>query len=463
MKEIKKIQAAEKERSNVLWFLSLLATRYSLLAHACFLLLASCFLSFARADVASSTNFVIKDTEVGTLGGFSTSTDFQQVGSGFDVSSGESSSTSFTSQTGPLGSNFSPASQNWRFYDDETNETPVTPLANENVSPTDIKDQNIIKLRLTIKETAGVGLDGVKFKLQFSEYSDFSQGVFDVVESGSCLGVSTWCYADGAGVDNGIISTKVLSDADTCSGGVGDGCGTHNESGTSVSTSTQNVNAATEYEFTLKQAGARANATYFFRAYDTVNGSPVPLNTGATYPSLAAGGTILTFSVSGLPASTSTSGIVTSATTTPTDISFGTLAFGGDAKAAQRLLVTTNATQGYQIFAFQGQGLLNQGGSEIPPVVSTNATPLGWNSACTSTSTGCYGYHTNASVLSGGSTRFAPDDSYARFTTSSAEIAYSGGPVTSSTTDIVLRALARSAQDSGSYQSSLSYIVVPVF
>ena len=458
MKQESRIRNKEAVLKNIFLRLAF----YSSTLVPCALLLFSFFL--VHADVASSTDFTVKDTEIGTLGGFSTSTSFQQSGSGFDISSGQSSSTSFTSRSGSLdSSSFVPASQNWRFYDDPNDETPTSSLAAENVSPTDIKDRAIIKLRMTIKETGGVGLDGVKFKLQFSEYSDFSQGVSDVVEAGNCLGNSRWCYADGAGVDNGIISTKVLSDADACSGGVGNGCGTHNESGISVSTSTQNANAATEYEFTLLQAGALANATYFFRAYDVGDNAPVLLNASATYPSLAAGGAILSFSIGGLPAGTSTAGIVTSATTTPTDVSFGTLNFGSDAKAAQRLMVTTNATQGYQIFAFQGQGLLNERGAEIPPINSTNQSPAGWSSACTSTSTGCYGYHSNAAVLSGGSTRFAPDDSYAQFTSSSAEIAYSSGPVQSSTTDVVLRALARTTQNNGNYQSSVNYIVVPVF
>src|SRR6266481_4721214 len=126
---------------------------------------------FTNADTASSTSFVVQDTSIGTLGGSATSTSFADTGAGLLITAGESSSTNFGTRSGPLANGFTPVSRNWRFYDDETSETPNTPLAAENISPTGILDQNIIKLRFAIKETAGAGSNNVKFKLQFSKFS----------------------------------------------------------------------------------------------------------------------------------------------------------------------------------------------------------------------------------------------------------------------------------------------------
>ncbi len=72
---------------------------------------------------------------------------------------------------------FDPRIADWRWYDDETNATPASPLASENVAPADVADQNALKLRLVLREASGAGLTNTKFALQFSEYADFSQAV----------------------------------------------------------------------------------------------------------------------------------------------------------------------------------------------------------------------------------------------------------------------------------------------
>lgn len=412
----------------------------------------------------SSASFIARNPSTVDFGGTSTSSSFFESFSSVPISAGEASSTSFQIDSGPMEdlSSFSPQSQNWRWYDDESDETPVLPFAGENVAPAGVANANIIKLRLTIAETAGFGETGVKFLLQFATSSDFEYPQ-DVVEQGSCTGSSVWCYASGAGADNTVISTNVLSDSDPCSGGVGSGCGTHNESGVSTSTFTQSANAATEYEFTVEESGAAAGTVYFFRPVDTVGTSSVPLAAGASYPSLSTEGGTLTFQIDGLPAATSTSGVTTDIDTTSTSIPFGALPFGTSTIAAHRLTVTTNAANGYQIFAYEQQNLIDQSDAEIPAVSATNDDPSSWSDGCTATSTGCWGYHTAADVLSGGSTRFAPDDTYAGFSSDPSEIAYSSGPVTDQSTDMVYRLQVSHEQDPGDYSTDLVYIVTPVF
>ena len=414
----------------------------------------------ALAFNSTSPNFISQHPAISIFGFSATATNFTQLNTGGQIVTGESTSPSFILRFGFVYlENFSPKSQNWRWYNDEYNETPIFPLAAENTAPADVEDMNIIKLRLAIKETGGKKGKNIKFKLQFSENSDFSQEVRDVVEMGNCALDSLWCYAAGAGWDNSIISAELLSEVHPCTSGFGPGCGTHNTSGISSSTFTQLANKTTEYEFTIKPSGAKANTTYFFRPFAVADNKPVPANMGQSYPSIAIKGAILTFSVAGLPAATFTEGIVTNVASTPVGIPFGNLNFDVQYVAAQRLFVTTNAAHGYQVFIFQDQGL--SGPAEIASVLGTNESPSAW--AIPLGAAGAYGYHAGDDVLAGGSPRFAPDNTYAKFETEAKEVAYSSGPAGNRLTDIVFKLQITNQQEAGSYNNSIAYIIVPEF
>ena len=356
---------------------------------------------------------------------------------------------------------YTPVLSQWRFYDDETNLTPTTPLADENTAPIDIANDNLLKLRVTVAETTGGDGADNKFKLQFSEYSDFSQAVYDVVATSTCTDNSRWCYADGAGVDQAVIDAAVLSDADSCTGGVGDGCAIHNESATTTgATYDQPALSVAEYEFTIEQAGARVNAVYYFRLYDLNNATTVVAST--TNPSVVTEGAALTFTVNGLTVGTVTEGITTDATTTATAVTFGSVPVDTEHEAAQRLTVNTNATEGYQILAYSTGSLLNSYGTAIDAVTGTNNSPSGWSTGCAVAADGCFGYHSGDDLLAGGSTRFAPIDSYAALTTSPLEIAYSSVPVSESH-DIVYKVQVSDEQPAGTYESNIVYLAIPVF
>ncbi len=413
------------------------------------------------ADV-SSASFIAKNPLTNLFGGFGSSTSFFSFLSGGQTVTGESSSTNFAVAAGFLYfDSFTPRSQLWRWYDDEASETPSVPLGGEGVAPADVNEGDILKLRVTVGEIASIGQTGVKFALQYSTSSDFSTGAITVAETGSCTPSSVWCYADGGGLDNGVITTALISDADACAAGIGQGCGTHNESATSISSATHQKDATAEYEFTIEQSGATANTTYFFRLFDTVAQSPVPFASGGSYPSLLTGGTTLSFSIGGLPSAASVEGVTTDIDTTSAGVAFGTLPQGTPVTGAQELTVTTNAGSGYRIYAFERQGLLSDGGSAITPVSGTNSSPIGWSSGCVGA--GCYGYHAGDDVLYGGSTRFAADDTYAQFDGTPREIAFSSGPASARSTAMVYRVEATGLQDAGSYSSNVVYIVVPVF
>ena len=358
---------------------------------------------------------------------------------------------------------FEPLLSNWRWYDDETNPTPTSPLASENVSPIDIANADLIKLRLTVKEVSGSPGTDIKFALQYSQEADFSTNVLTLTSTTSCSGNSLWCYADGAGVDNGQIDSSVISDANTCTGGSGDGCGTYNEGATTTgATFDQPAFSSTEYEFTLRHDGARANAVYYFRLYDLTNDEPVSLDSGSSYPSLSTQGAQLVFTVSGVDAEVSIAGQTTDATTTANSIGFGSISTENSTEAAQQLTVDTNATEGYQLLMYATQQLTSQFGDTIPAITSSNASPAGWNTACTGIATGCFGYHTTDATLAGPSSRFSPIDSYAAFSTAAEEIMYSSIP-TVDVQNVLFRVSASINQSVGDYTADVVYIVVPVF
>lgn len=415
----------------------------------------------------TSGSFDSRDPVINNYGGNSTSSSFQQTSSGGENPTGESTSSNFMLRSGFLYFDvFNPRSQNWRWYSDVNNETPSTALAAENTAPSTVNPNDNLKLRLTIKETSNVGNLNTKYKLQFSTASDFSSGVTDVAEiGGTCTTSSQWCYTTGTGSsDNAVITTKVLSDADSCSGSVGQGCGTHNTSGSSSSTFNHKKSAATEFEFILTDSNAMRNTTFFFRAFDTGNNRAVSTNTGANYPSLSTQATQVTFTIAGLSSGTNTGGITTdvSAAGDGTAVAFGSLNFNSQTHAAQRLHVTTDATGGYQVFVFQQQGLVSPHSDEILPVSGTNASPTAWGSGCT-TNPGCYGYHSTDGTLIGGSTRFAANDTYAQFDSTAREVAYNSGAVNDEQTDIILDTYVTRTQAPGAYSSSIIYIVVPTF
>lgn len=428
------------------------------------LMVAMTIAPLVYAQNTSSQNFQVKNSALDDFGGVSSSTSFSSVESGGEITNSEATSTSFMLNAGPLFyETFTPKSQNWRWYDDENNETPITALAGENVAPSDIENGDIIKLRIAIDETADIGTAGVKFRLQFSTSSNFVEGGTWVDEQGSCNGSSGWCYANGVDTDNAVITTALLSDSAYCVASVGAGCGTHNEAGNSTSSFTHQLGTTTEYEFTITHSGAFTNTAYFFRAYHVAGSTTVPIADGETYPSVSTGGSTLTFTISGVVSASSTEGITTDVTTTPTSVPFGLLAIGTEVEAAHVLTVSTSATNGYKILAFERQGFISNQGATIDPVSGTNPSPLSWSSGCPGSVAGCYGYHSGEDVMEGGSTRFSANDTYAQFSQTPYEVAYSATPVTNKETNMVYKVVARNLQDAGSYETSLVYIAVPVF
>lgn len=356
---------------------------------------------------------------------------------------------------------FTPAINNWRWYSDINNETPVSPLSAETVSPINIANNDMLALRVSVLEKRNVQGNDIKFKLQFSEDVNFANPI-DVVSTTTCQERSIWCYAEGVATDNQLISTRLLTGGSSCVSGIGSGCGRHNTS-PDISYGHVHIAGATqEYEFTIRHVAARVNAVYYFRLYDISIDAPVSLNTSLTNPSLVTEGSSLQLSLAGLPIGTTTAGVVTDISTTATGIGFGSLLINTEHIGAHRITVETNATEGYQLLSFARQQLLSSLGISIPSVTGTNITPLSWSSSCNASSTGCFGYHATDPTLKDGSTRFAPTDTYAGLETSPVEIMYSSIPATD-IHDIVYRIKVNELQPAGDYETEVVYLAVPSY
>ena len=165
----------------------------------------------------------------------------------------------------------------------------------------------------------------------------------------------------------------------------------------------------------------------------------------------------------GVNAGVVSEGVTADVTTTATSISFGSLTLDVPKNAVQRLVVTTNASEGYQVLAFERQDLISTTGATIEDITGTSPAPVNWSAGCSVSAKSCYGYHVGDNTLVGGSNRFLANDTFARLTGTLSEVAYSSGPVTSESTDIIYRVGVGAEQPAGAYESKVGYIIVPVF
>lgn len=351
---------------------------------------------------------------------------------------------------------FTPKSQNWRWYDDETNETPSTALAAENTQPFGQPVEDPIKLRLSIAETGGLAGTDQRFRLQFSTSPTFASGVEDVVEIGSCSDSSKWCYANGVDADDAAVTTRVLSDSSTS--------GRHNETGVTASTFDPPASATVEYEFTIKsEDGSIAGTVYYFRAYDVNRTTPVVLFSSMTYPQLKTRSPMLSFSVEGLPSGSLVDGYTTNISTTSNSVPFGLLVPNQLKIGAHRITVSQDG-EGYQVFIVANGGFVNALADDIDSIPWSNASPSTWTfNPNFSGVTGSFGYHPDDDSLSSGSTRFLPSDTWAALSTTSQEIFYTNGPVLNDVHDIIYQAVISALQPAGTYTIAIQYIILPVY
>ena len=344
-------------------------------------------------------------------------------------------------------------SESWRWYYDDLNETPssTNALALENNAPSGIAKNIPLRLRFALREIEDITGENVKIRLEYSTYSDFSADVHFVGELGSTTAL--WTYTDGSGDDNDPVLNALLS-------GITNGA-THNESGISTSSYDHLAGTAAEWEFTIRNSGAINATTYYFRAYDNTNGGAIINNTGFSYPSLITGESSLSYEIQGINSGSSTEGVITNINSSVDSIDFGNLSINNEVIGAQRLVITTNAGYGYQLFIKENNGFISNAGADIDPVSSTNEVPASWSE---NPYPSAFGYHSGDDTLSGSSpSRFSPDDTYAQFSTTPKEVSYSPIPVQNEIVDVIYRVEADNIQEAGDYETDIVYILVPTF
>lgn len=350
---------------------------------------------------------------------------------------------------------FAPESKNWRWYEDAQNVTPGTPMEPENLQALAVREVTPLKLRMSIAEVGGEpGVDR-RIRLQYSSTSNFSSDVGFVTEIGSCTTSSVWCYADGGGTDDAVLAAILLTDSSVAA--------THNESGIAASTYDHSANTTAEYEFTIQsQEAVSEGVVYYFRAYDETSNFAIPLGPGESYPKAKTFATMLSFSIAGLNSGAVIDGYTTDVSTTATSLPFGTLVPGVPVDAAQRLTVSTDGEE-YSVYVVADGQLRTVGAEQIPGISGTNSTPSPWGFDVDLLTTGAFGYHPDDDQLSGGSTRFQANDTWAQIDGTAREVFYGIGPIDNATHDIIYRVEISSIQPAGSYVNEIQYVVIPAY
>jgi hypothetical protein len=173
----------------------------------------------------------------------------------------------------------------------------------------------------------------------------------------------------------------------------------------------------------------------------------------------------LTFTVNGVASGQPCNGAVGGATATsfPTTIPFGTVTSAANAVVCQDLIASTNATNGYTIYARYTAAPTNALGQTILPHSGSNIAPTAFSAAGTE----AYGYTTNDATLAGvnpTANRFtSPAQGWAAMTTTNAELAFEPAGVTSTTYRIGHQAGVSLTTRPGTYTTTVIYTCTPIY
>ena len=169
----------------------------------------------------------------------------------------------------------------------------------------------------------------------------------------------------------------------------------------------------------------------------------------------------LSFTVAGASSGASCNSATSNATTTSTTIPLGTVTTSTNKIGVQNLTVTTNAGSGYTVFT-RYTAKPTSGSFTIDDHTGSNASPTAFSAAGTE----AFGYTTNDSTLgTGTAARFTSSggNKWAAFTTSNAEIAYSGASVANETTCVGQQTGISGTTEPATYTNTVIYTATPVY
>jgi hypothetical protein len=173
----------------------------------------------------------------------------------------------------------------------------------------------------------------------------------------------------------------------------------------------------------------------------------------------------LTFDINPV-ASGSVNGATIDTPTASILVDFGTFTSEDNRIAAQDLVVTTNATNGF-VVTLQATDNFDSATDTIPFFVGTNNIPTLWNSPPGSGTEGYFGYTTNDATLSTNPARFI-SNKWAGFATSPAEVFFHNEPtdgtgVGMGITRVGYQLELTSMQSSGVYEVNVIYIATATY
>ena len=340
-----------------------------------------------------------------------------------------------------------------------------------NVSDTIVDSDLSVQTNHTIVFTTPTGIvaDDTNFTITFP--AGFNMGSIDeddIDVSGSVTAELTTA-ADCTGAEEiGIARVGQVITFQVCSGDGGDivatetltiEIGTHADASGVGANRIQNPGTAQSYEITIGGTMTDGGALRVAIIDDVVV--------------TAAVSTRLTFTIEGVNAGVDINGHTTDATSTATSMPFGTLVVDTPKVVGQKLLVQTNANNGFTVTVAQDENLVSASTADIDLFANNDATstPRTWISPSADVTDentwGHYGITSEDQTLAGG------DDFgsqlYAGNIVTAREIFYHDGPANATaehigTTEIAIRMEVSSMQEAGNdYTNILTYVCTPIF
>lgn len=186
-------------------------------------------------------------------------------------------------------------------------------------------------------------------------------------------------------------------------------------------------------------------------AFINTNGSTLDLTVDPT----------LTFTVGSVSGSTGCNGTTTTAASTSTTIPFGSVTSASNGVVCQDLAASTNATNGYTIFARYTAAPTNGLAQTLADWTGTNASPTTFPSAGTE----AYGYSTDDATLgTGTANRFTSGgQKWAALTTTNAEVGYESAPTATTHYIIGHQVGVSNTTNSGTYTTTVIYTCTPTY
>lgn len=205
-----------------------------------------------------------------------------------------------------------------------------------------------------------------------------------------------------------------------------------------------------------------------FSTFDNVDCATTPRDTSTVAFIITNGQSVsasvdpsISFAVAGTASSTACNGATSNVTTTASTVPLGTATAVTNKIGVQNLTVTTNAGNGYTVYA-KYTGLLTSGSNTIANHSGTNAAPTTFSAA----GTAAYGYTTNDAALGTGTAdRFTSSggNKWAAFSTTNTEIAYNTAAVSNETTCVGQQVGIAGSTPAGTYTTTVVYTATPVY